>query len=162
MFDTLKSLVRKKRIKRTRRRHQPSLFRVLYDNPEVRVYRTSETVQKCGFRGPEVQETRTCIEGNRKEHRMASNERRNQGAIGWCRHCGHDHHGGPACQVCGVEDRPFLVPAHEAEHGTVRMPFGIEVSGLDTPEARALFLSDAGQAELQAAFEHVLEQSPLH
>ena len=79
--------------------------------------------------------------------------------IGWCRGCGHDHQGGPACLTCGVEDRPFMVPAHEAEHGTVRMPFGVEVSGLTTPEARALFLSDDGQRALGEAFESAIENN---
>ena len=157
MFDTLAAMESKGRIKRTRRRNRPSLIRVQYDDSEVRVYGTSETVQKCGFRGPEVQETRTCIEVNRKEQRMAINEK-----IGWCRDCGHDHSGGPACLVCGGASAPFIVAPHECRNGTLTMPLGIVVSGLDTPEARALFLSDAGQEQLQAAFGHVLESQPLH
>lgn len=154
MFDTLKSLERKGRIERRRRRNRASLIRVVY-GPEVPENVTSQIESRSpGEHDSEVLETKTCIKATRMNAIKGK-------IIGWCRHCGHDHHGGPACLACGAESSPFIVAEHECRDGTVTLPLGVVVSGLTTPEARALFLSDDGQRELQAAYESVLETAPV-
>ena len=42
--------------------------------------------------------------------------------------------------------------ADERARGEVELPFGLVVSGLDTPAGRQLFMSDEGQAALHDAY----------
>ena len=73
--------------------------------------------------------------------------------IGFCRGCGWAvTAGAPACCVCGSEATPFFMPEHELDSGVLTLPFGLSASGLDTPEGRLLFLSEAGQAGLRDAY----------
>ena len=46
------------------------------------------------------------------------------------------------CLSCvEVEAKPFVVPEHEQRLGVITLPLGISVEGLDSMEARRLFLS---------------------
>ena len=77
--------------------------------------------------------------------------------IGFCRACGFDVMAGHvACSACGSEAQPFIMAEHELKSGVLTLPFGLSASGLDTPEGRMLFLSEAGQAGLQNAYRVVL------
>ena len=78
--------------------------------------------------------------------------------LGWCRSCGHDHHGGELCPVCGTDERPFFVVPGECRDGTLRLPFGMVVSGLDSIEARKLFLSGAGQEALRESYRVIFRE----
>ena len=76
--------------------------------------------------------------------------------IGFCRTCGFTRHAGvERCVVCGTEELPFVTMPGELERGILTLPFGVEARGLDTPEARLLFLSEEGREALMGAVEKV-------
>ena len=73
--------------------------------------------------------------------------------VGFCMACGYLHYATEHCLVCGNDTAPFLMTDDELERGEVTMPGDIVVSGLDSPEARLMFLSDAGREAYAAAFD---------
>ena len=92
----------------------------------------------------------------------ASMETNTPKAIGWCRECGFDRVVGDiGCAACGLEEKPFIVPAHEMRSGELELPFGLVVSGVDTPAGRRLFMSEQGQASLQDAYRVLFAEQNL-
>ncbi|MCY4469454.1 MAG: hypothetical protein OXC08_12090 [Thiotrichales bacterium] len=147
--DLLRSLTEKGRIRRQRRRYQPSVFVIDYAISEQREF------QRSGIR-PEQRESRRQNNGNPVPIKGSEQSARGNGmdsdVIGWCRECGHGHDGGQNCLVCGTGERPFFVLPGECVDGTLTLPFGMRVSGLDSVEARRVFLSPAGQDALREAY----------
>lgn len=66
--------------------------------------------------------------------------------------------GGVSCPTCGSDAEPFIVAPHECRDGVLAMPFGMQVSGLTSPEARKLFLSDEGQRALHESYTVLFER----
>ena len=163
MRNLLRSLEKvRRRIKRQRRYQQSSIFTVAYGAPFTEHSETVHCRLSHEHSDSESMNTRIPIPITGSEQEQAMKGAINGKTIGWCRDCGHDHYGGSACLVCGGASAPFIVAPHECRSGVLTMPLGVVVSGLDTAEARRVFLSAEGQEQLQAAFGHVLEQSPLH
>ena len=163
--DVVKSLRHKGRLwvtgSRTTNRYTVA-YDVPFDQPQMTV-RERLTVR----RNPSVSKEST-VSGNPAQsvsgnpvHELstqgASMETNTPKAIGWCRECGGDRVAGDdGCVSCGFEEKPFIVPENEQRTGVITLPFGIAVSGLDSTEARRLFLSEQGQAALEDAYRVVL------
>ena len=156
--DVVKSLKPKGRILVTRGR-STNRYRVAYDEPfTVGENQTVRNVSDC-----QGDPNRQCqgVPDTNLDLRSAAMKRGT--VIGWCTGCGFDRMAGDvACCACGVESKPFVVPAHERERGELTMPFGVLVTGLDTPEARRIFLGAEGQAALQEAYRTILAGEPAH
>ena len=165
--DILRSLVKKGRIRRRRRRNKPSVFVIDYSIPEQREFPRSGI-------SPEQREFRCQNNGNHppitgseqekalaRENDMGSESRMRW----WCRGCGYDHPGEAEayCPVCGTEVKPFMfLDPNEYRDGTLYLPFGMQVSGLDSAEARKLFLSDAGQEALRESYGVIFARHEAH
>ena len=177
--DVVKSLKRKGRILVTRGR-STNRYRVAYFEPfTVRENQTVRNVSDCqgdpnrqcqgvpdtnleltgGPQGKSMQR----LDAQRTDtppthHQLRYQERqmdrpRFMGLIGFCRDCGYGFPAGaPGCPTCGSEEGPFICTEAELKSGIIALPFGLSASGLDTPEGRLLFLSEAGQAGLRDAY----------
>ena len=159
--DVVRSLRAKGRIRVTRGR-TTNRYTVAYDAPfETLSVRENQTVKnKASVSGNPVH----TVSGN-PMHELSTKaltvkepqQRERSMIIGWCKECGHDRVvADDGCAACGSEDRPFIVPEHEQRLGAITLPFGVTVSGLDSMEARRVFLSPQGQAALQDAYREVL------
>ena len=159
--ELLANIKAKGRIRWQRRRRASSIYWIQYDAPilEVRELQTSTI----GLRSPGItpflksgnptyeqeviEQVKTLPRGRAIEETVMKKPK----VIGWCRECGQDRWDS-ACVCCGVTSKPFIVPVHEQRLGVITLPLGITVEGLDSMEARRLFLSSEGQAALQDAY----------
>ena len=156
--DVVKSLELKGRIRKTRGR-TTNRYTVAYDEPFT--VRENQPVSNVSDRQGDPNTHCLGVPDTNKSYRGAA--MKNSTVIGWCRDCGFDRMAGDvACCACGVESKAFVVPAHERERGELTMPFGVVVTGLDTPEARRIFLGAEGQAALQDAYRTILAGEPAH
>ena len=150
--DVVKSLELKGRIRKTRGQ-TTNRYTVAYDEPfSVREKQTVRNVSDCQG------DPNTHCQGLPDTNKiLGAATMKNSTVIGWCRECGFDRMASDvACCACGVESKAFVVPAHERERGELTMPFGVLVTGLNSPEARRLFLSAEGQAKLQEVYRDAL------
>ena len=157
--ELLKSVKDKGRVQVKQRRRQTGIFTIHYDAPLLEVLETCTS--RIELRSAENLTT------NRKDQEAPTvkepQQRERSMTIGWCKECGHDRVvGDDGCAACGVEDRPFIVPEHEQRLGVITLPFGITVEGLDSMEARRLFLSAEGQAALHEAYREILGEAVVH
>ena len=163
--ELLQNIKLKGRLSWRRRRRATSVFTINYDAPilEVRELQTLRIpLRSQGItpvRSPGIPAT------NRKETEEALSMKTNtKPTIGFCRGCGIFLAAGQEfCVACGLEEKPFFMTADERARGELELPFGLVVSGLDTPAGRQLFMSDEGQAALQEAYRTIFaDDSVIH